>query len=139
MTGQKLRFFREFRNYSQEYIAEKLGITQTSYSRIETNRTKISAERLGQLAAILKVPTTDLLSDNEPVIQCNDSSFHHLVLTQKDEWNELLDNMRQHYEQLISSKDERISFLENEVNNLHDERSRMIWLIEKITINRATG
>lgn len=139
MTGQKLRLFREFRNYSQEYIAEKLGITQTSYSRIENNRTKLTAERLGQLAAILNVPTTDLLSDDEPVIQCNDSSFHHLMLTQKDEWNELLDNMRQHYEQLISRKDERISFLENEVNNLRDERDRMIRSIEKITANCTIG
>jgi transcriptional regulator with XRE-family HTH domain len=139
MTGQKLRLFREFRNYSQEYIAEKLGITQTSYSRIENNRTRITAERLGQLAVILNVPTTELLSDNEPVIQCNDSSFHHLTFTQKDEWSEMLENMRQHYEQFISSKDERISFLENEVNNLRDERDRMIRLIEKITTNCIAG
>ncbi len=139
MTGQKLRLFREFRNYSQEYIAEKLGITQTSYSRIENNRTRITAERLGQLAVILNVPTTELLSDNEPVIQCNDSSLHHLTFTQKDEWSEMLENMRQHYEQFISSKDERISFLENEVNKLRDERDRMILLIEKITTNSIAG
>src|SRR5262245_61044377 len=68
MTGQKLRLIREFRNYSQEYIASKLGITQNSYSRIENNLTKISAERLKQLAEILNIPLTELLSDTEPVI-----------------------------------------------------------------------
>jgi len=50
MTGQKLRLLREYRNYSQEYIAEKLGITQNAYSRIENNQTRLTAERLEKLA-----------------------------------------------------------------------------------------
>lgn len=139
MTGQKLRLFREFRNYSQEYIAEKLGITQTAYSRIENNQTKITAERLSQLADILNVPISELLSDKEPIIQCNNTPFPYQVSAQEDHWKELSENMKQRYEQVISSKDEKIAFLENEISNLRDERNRMLWLIEKITANYTTA
>jgi transcriptional regulator with XRE-family HTH domain len=71
MNGNKLRVFREFRNYSQEYVAEKLGITQNAYSRIETNQTRVSADRLRQLSDILNVPIAEILSDNEPELNCN--------------------------------------------------------------------
>ena len=135
MMGQKLRLFREFRNYSQEYIAEKLGITQTAYSRIENNQTKMTAERLGQIADILHVPVSELLSDTEPILQCNNSSFQYQLSSQEEHWKELSDNMKQRYENMISSKDEKIAFLEKEINNLRDERDRMITLIEKITAN----
>ena len=131
MTGQKLRLFREFRNYSQEYVAEKLGITQTAYSRIENNQTKVTADRLSQLADILNVPISELLSDKEPVIQCNYPSSP----VQEGHWRELSENIKQHYELVISSKDEKIAFLVNEISELRDERDRMMRLIEKITTN----
>src|ERR1700748_3626326 len=68
MTGQKLRLLREYRNYSQEYIAEKLGITQNAYSRIENNQTRLTADRLEKLSAILNISMMELLSEKEPVI-----------------------------------------------------------------------
>src|ERR1700760_503447 len=68
MTGQKLRLLREYRNYSQEYIAEKLGITQNAYSRIENNQTRLTTERLEKLAVILEICPLELLSEKEPVI-----------------------------------------------------------------------
>ena len=36
--GQKVKELREKRNYTQEYMAEQLGITQGSYSKIEQNK-----------------------------------------------------------------------------------------------------
>src|SRR5688500_12439852 len=111
MTGQKLRVYREFRNYSQEYIAEKLGITQNAYSRIETNQTRITADRLRQIADILSVPLSCLLSDNEPELSFgNVSSDKHMV--------ELLEHTQRLYDQIIRTKDEKIISLEDEINNL---------------------
>src|SRR5262245_23306754 len=69
MNGQKLRVIREFRNYSQEHIAARLGISQNAYSRIQNNQTRITADRLLALATILDVPTEELLSEKDPVIQ----------------------------------------------------------------------
>lgn len=116
MTGQKLRLLREFRNYSQEYIAEKLGITQHAYSRIENNLTKLTAERLEKLAVILNIPPLELLSDKEPVIYFSEPGSPVSTSAKEDQW-----------------KDEKIAFLENEIRALRKERDRIIHLVEKLT------
>jgi transcriptional regulator with XRE-family HTH domain len=126
MTGNKLRIFREFRNYSQEYIAEKLGITQNAYSRIETNQTKITTDRLQRLAELLEIPVTDLLSDAEPEINCN-------VQAKAEPGNDFLNLSKQLYDQIISAKDEKIIVLEEEIVNLRKDREKMMRLIEKLT------
>jgi transcriptional regulator with XRE-family HTH domain len=138
MTGQKLRLLREFRNYSQEYIAEKLGITQHTYSRIENNQTKLTTGRLEQLAAILSIPPLELLSEKEPVIHFSDPPSQPAATAApaqpcvEDHWREMTDNTRRLYEQVIGSKDERIGFLENEIRVLREEKNRIIRLAEKL-------
>lgn len=137
MTGQKLRVLREFRNYSQEYIAEKLGITQNAYSRIENNQTKVTAERLGRLAVILNIPPMELLSDKEPVLHFSDVPSHPVLPPKEDHWKEMIENTRQLYGQVICSKDEKIAFLENEIHTLRKERDRIMHLIEKLAVPTA--
>jgi transcriptional regulator with XRE-family HTH domain len=134
MTGQKLRLLREYRNYSQVYIADQLGITQNAYSRIENNQTRLTADRLGKLAAILNVSLLELLSEKEPVIQFSETpSPAPAVPSVKDEhWKEMIENTRQLYGQVITSKDEKIANLENELSFLRKERDRIMRLLEKL-------
>ena len=49
-----IRKRRELRNYTQEYLALKLHISQNAYSKIELGYTKITLERLFQIADILE-------------------------------------------------------------------------------------
>lgn len=126
MTGQKLRVYREFRNYSQEYIAEKLGITQNAYSRIETNQTRITAERLRQIGEILSIPLACLLSDTEPQLNLGDG------LPGKN-MGDLMEHTQRLYDQIIKTKDEKIISLEDEICNLRKDRDKMMQLIEKLT------
>lgn len=141
MTGHKLRLLREFRNYSQEYIAEKLGITQNAYSRIENNQTKITTERLAKLASILNIPLLELLSDREPVIQFTEPTPVPVPVLpppneslKEEHWRELFENTRQLYGQVICSKDERIAYLESEIHALRKEKAQIIMLIERLTM-----
>jgi len=134
MTGQKLRLLREFRNYSQEYIAEKLGITQNAYSRIENNQTKITTDRLSRLAIILNIPPVELLSDKEPVIQFSEPSSIPAEGIKEEHWKELIESTRQLYVQVICSKDEKIAWLETEIHNLRREKDQIIHLIEKLAM-----
>jgi transcriptional regulator with XRE-family HTH domain len=132
MTGQKLRLLREFRNYSQEYIAEKLGITQNAYSRIENNQARLTADRLEKLAAILEITPMELLSEREPVIYFSDVPV--APAPEKDgHWKEMIESTRQLYGQVICSKDEKIAHLETEISFLRKEKDRIMRLLEKIT------
>ncbi len=134
MTGQKLRLLREYRNYSQEYIAEKLGITQNAYSRIENNQTRLTADRLGKLAIVLDVSPLELLSEREPVLQFATAPAHMPApADQEQHWKELIENTKQLYGEVISSKDEKIALLENEINFLRKEADRFLKLLEKLT------
>jgi len=60
--GNNIKKIRELRNFSQDHMAQKLGISQPEYSRIENDLVKIDADRLKKIAVILKVQI-DLLYD----------------------------------------------------------------------------
>jgi transcriptional regulator with XRE-family HTH domain len=38
ILGSKIKTIREMKNFTQEYIAEKLEMSQSNYSRIERNQ-----------------------------------------------------------------------------------------------------
>jgi transcriptional regulator with XRE-family HTH domain len=59
-----IRKIREYREYTQEYLAMKLGISQNAYSKIELAYTRITLERLIQIAQILEVDSVDLITGN---------------------------------------------------------------------------
>lgn len=56
-----IRKKRESKNYTQEYLAYKLKISQNAYSKIELGYTKITVERLLQIADVLEVNPAELL------------------------------------------------------------------------------
>jgi transcriptional regulator with XRE-family HTH domain len=60
--GEKIRYFRKLRGFSQEELAHELDISLTAYSKIERNITAINYSRLNQLCKILKITIIELLS-----------------------------------------------------------------------------
>jgi DNA-binding XRE family transcriptional regulator len=62
MVAANIRKIREFRNYTQEYLAAKLGISQNAYSKIELGYCNITLNRLFYIAAILEIDAVDLIS-----------------------------------------------------------------------------
>lgn len=64
MPGHVIKRYREMKNYSQKYVASKMGISQNAYSKIENNITQLTVHHVKQLSSILEVPITDLLRDD---------------------------------------------------------------------------
>jgi transcriptional regulator with XRE-family HTH domain len=56
----KLRRIREIYGYSQEYVAECLGISQPAYWQKENGKRIPSEERLEQIAELYNLTVTDL-------------------------------------------------------------------------------
>ncbi len=61
--GQRVRAFRKAQGFSQEQLAEKVDISVTHMSHIETGSTKLSLPVLTALAGALHVQVDTLLSD----------------------------------------------------------------------------
>lgn len=57
----KIKSIRNRREYSQDYLAAKLRITQNAYSKIELGKTQLSIPMLFKIAELLEVEVRDLL------------------------------------------------------------------------------
>ena len=69
-----IRHKREYRNYTQEYLALKLSISQNAYSKIELGYTKITVERLFQIADVLEFDVVELIRPEDGVKNLRDGT-----------------------------------------------------------------
>ena len=63
----RIRKIREFRDFSQEYVAEMLGVSQAAYLKMERNADKSKFSNLIKIASALNVSIAfmiDVKSDN---------------------------------------------------------------------------
>ena len=76
MATSTIKILREVNNYTQEFVAEDiLGISQNTYSRLEQNPNKITAEQAQKLSELYKVSIANLLSEATPVITFQSKSI----------------------------------------------------------------
>ena len=75
--GQRIRKIRKAHGLSQEELAERIDISTTHMSHIETGNTKLSLPVLVDIAAALEVRTDDLLSDTSVV--ANNSAIDEIA------------------------------------------------------------
>ena len=63
--GQRIRKYRRALNLSQETLAEKINISTTHMSHIETGNTKMSLPVLAAIAVALNVSTDSILFEEK--------------------------------------------------------------------------
>lgn len=64
----KIKQLREMRSYTQEYMADQLRISNSTYSRIETGLQDITVSRLAEIADILKVEIWEMFAPDGKLI-----------------------------------------------------------------------
>jgi transcriptional regulator with XRE-family HTH domain len=64
LLRENIRKIRELRNYTQEYMADQLGLSVSGYGKIERSDSDINLSRITQIAEILNVSRTSLLEFN---------------------------------------------------------------------------
>jgi transcriptional regulator with XRE-family HTH domain len=62
VTASNIRKIRAYKNYTQDYLAAKLSISQNAYSKIELGYSKLTLNRLFQIASILEVDAVQLIN-----------------------------------------------------------------------------
>lgn len=67
--GQRIRNKRKLSMLSQEELAEKIGISTTHMSHIETANTKLSLQVLVNIAEALQVSTDELLFEKSGTVK----------------------------------------------------------------------
>lgn len=59
--NDNIRSIRELKNYTQEYMAVRLGITQAGYSKIEKGNAKMSFEKLEEIASVFELSVENII------------------------------------------------------------------------------
>ncbi|MCA6069487.1 helix-turn-helix transcriptional regulator [Chryseobacterium sp. RG1] len=62
VCGQNIRKIRRERDFTQEYMAFEMGISQKAYSDIENAKVKINFEVLTKISDILEIKPSDICS-----------------------------------------------------------------------------
>jgi transcriptional regulator with XRE-family HTH domain len=81
--NQKIKILRLSKNYTQNYMADELGIDPTNYSRLERGESKIPVERLKKIATILGTDINEFLASeikNEQLDSNHSLLLHGILL-----------------------------------------------------------
>ena len=70
LLGNRIRELRCARNYTQEQMADRIGVSRQKYARIENGTNSITLDILSKIASILDVTVGDITSvlDKEPAV-----------------------------------------------------------------------
>lgn len=120
MYGEKIKMIRELRNLSQEHVSEKLGIKQNTYSKIENNQTKLTAEMLQKLANVLEVSPLDIMNHQPAIINLQPNQGTQQAIGYIETF---VSSQKELIEKLVSAKDTEITNLKEIINTLIKEKS----------------
>ena len=109
--GQKIKKVRELRNFTQDYVAAKIGITQEAYSKLESSKTNVSVQRMEQVADVLGIGIFDLMNFDENKALFNFSENQQNAQIGYFGTNETIKELRDLYEKIITQQKEEIAFL----------------------------
>lgn len=109
--GVKIRQLRELKGFTQDYIANELGISQRAYSKLETNQTRIDWIKITKIAEVLDMDPMDIATFDDNLIfnNCNQSGkFEQFI-------NQIPEKLIEQYELRILNLENEIKFLREEI------------------------
>lgn len=125
----KIRNIREWRNYTQTYMAEQLGIKQNTYSLWENGK-GLNEEHIESIAKVLDVPYEELMSPDAVSLTLTNNHGNNGYVT--------VQNQQQHtvpleiVDRLLQENKERARMLEELL------KSQMELMKEIMSGNRGT-
>lgn len=117
MTTQaknKIRVLREMKGYSQDFMAEKLNISQKQYSRIESGNAKLDVDRLKQISEVLEIDPSILLNDDTV-------TFNNFKKS---------NNLANNFGNIYISSEKYIEHLTEENKYLKEQNERLMKILE---------
>lgn len=79
-VNEKVRFLREAQGWSQEEMAEKIGLSVHGYAKIERGETQLNIPRLRQICEVLNYDLLELMTLGEKnVVYFQESGNNHSI------------------------------------------------------------
>ena len=103
----KLKQLRELKNFTQEYMAQQLGLSTRAYSKIETGETQLTINRLNEISTILGVDPIEALGFDHQNIFNNCTQEGNIGINHIN----LPDKLIEQYEKRIEQLESEVLFL----------------------------
>ena len=120
--GLRIKNIREFRNYTQDHMASKLDISQNAYHKIENGTTKLTNDRLDQLAKILDVPVDSIVNGERQIFNFDNSHI--------EKFYGYIGNLHEENKEVLQKT---MSILEQQSEFLKQQNEILIKAIEAFT------
>jgi transcriptional regulator with XRE-family HTH domain len=112
--GEKIRIQRLIKNYSQEYMAFALDMSQAAYSNIERNETKITLERVFEIAEILEISPFELMPKPKNGTGINAEYFWRTIKKLSGLWTSKV-------KKRLKNKPEGLNVFNSDISNIDDK------------------
>lgn len=119
VLNDKIRILREMKNWTQEEMAEKMQMSKSGYSKIERGQSKMTTEKLEQIAAIFDIDVMELLKNhnNGMVYLLSENSTQSNYYGNSESLSHEIDKLKlmiAHQEELLKQKEIIIAQKETE-------------------------
>lgn len=123
---ERIKRMRLNRDFSQDYVATKLGISQRAYSKLENGELKIDIEKLQRIAQILEVDAAEIISneDNQTNNFSNNKITNAVV-------NHFADEQDKFKKEIVNTLKEEILSLKNYIKEKDKQIQTLINIINK--------
>ena len=113
---QRVKKVRVEKNFTQDYLAKKLGLSQKAYSKIENSESKLNVDTLIKISEILDTPITNFLDESSrPIVNDYSNRTGGDNIIYKNIYNEKTEDL---YNQLLKAKDDIINAKQSEIDVL---------------------
>jgi len=109
MVGQRIRTIRTKKGISQEYLAESLGLSQSTLARIEQGKSKLAARLIPKVCETLEAELEDIFDHGIVRIENNTLNNSSMINGYVEK---LVVEQKELYEKLLAEKDRMIALLE---------------------------
>ncbi|MFC7348459.1 helix-turn-helix domain-containing protein [Chryseobacterium zhengzhouense] len=103
--GEKLKKARISKNFTQEYLAEMLNVSQKTYSNFENDRSKPGFSQVEEMAKVLDVSVLDFLSGDSITINSTNGDHSGFIYQ-----NQLPEKLIEQYEERIKELKEQVEY-----------------------------
>lgn len=106
-VSDRIKKMRLSKNYSQEYMASQLGISQRAYSKLENDEVKIDVEKLLAISKTFEINPSELLDFDSPQINnfTNNKTITNAVV---NHYNKTQDELNQEIITILKSENEQL-------------------------------
>ncbi len=113
IVAPKIKKIREIKGFSQEFMAKELGMSQSSYSRIEKDDNELNFKRLTEISKIFDIKPLDIINFDDKNVFNNTNNE---VVINTGDYYAYSKKEKELYETRITHLEKEVEFLRGLVN-----------------------